>query len=94
VEKFISHGNGIILVPERTSTRWWQHLSASADLVLCVNKKIAFVPAAPGRKKSAQAIGSTLIAIGRQGVAALERANRNGIGRLLKPMDKSLAEAA
>jgi hypothetical protein len=93
VEKFIAHGNGIILVPERTSTRWWQHLSASADLVLCVNKKIPFLPAT-GKRTGAHPIGSNLVAIGEQGVAALERANRNGLGRLLKPMDHSLPEAA
>jgi hypothetical protein len=94
VDKFIAHGNGIILVAERTSTRWWQRLSASADLVLCVNKKIAFISGKPGRKTSAQAIGSTLIAVGRQGIGALERASQRGLGRLLKPMDCSLPEAA
>jgi hypothetical protein len=39
LEKFARHGNGIALVPERTSTGWWQELVARADLILCVNKK-------------------------------------------------------
>jgi hypothetical protein len=60
---------------------------------LCVNKKIAFIPGTPGRKKSAQAIGSTLVAIGDQGVAALEAAHRSGLGRLLRPLPLQLAGA-
>jgi hypothetical protein len=92
VEKFILHGNGIILVAERTSTRWWQALTSRADLVLCVNKKIAFLQAT-GRKGRAQAIGSTLVAIGERGVAALETAHRNGLGRLLRPLRSPLEVA-
>jgi hypothetical protein len=92
VEKFVEHGNGILLVPERTSTRWWQALTSRADLVLCVNKKIAFI-SATGKQKSAQAIGSTLVAIGDQGVAGLETAHRNGLGRLLRPLPMSLEAA-
>jgi hypothetical protein len=88
VEKFCQHGNGIILVPERTSTRWWQRLSSCADLILFVNRKIAFIPPS-GRKGSAQAIGSTLAAIGEQGVAALEKAH--SLGRLLKPITERAA---
>jgi hypothetical protein len=77
--------NGVMLVPERTSTRWWQHLTSYADLVLFVNKRIAFI--SPSRRRSsAQSIGSVLVAIGDHGVAALENANRNGLGRLLKPI--------
>jgi len=65
VQKFINHGNGILLVPERTSTRWWQLLSNHADLILCVNKKIPFVTPT-GKTKGAHAIGSTLVAIGKK----------------------------
>ena len=92
VEKFIRHGNGILLAPERTSTRWWQALTSRADLVLCVNKKIAFIPTT-GKQGRAQALGSTLVAIGERGVAALETAHRNGLGRLLRPL-RSQLEAA
>jgi hypothetical protein len=94
VEKFIRHGNGVLLVAERTSTRWWQTLTNRPDsLVLCVNKKIAFIPAT-GKKGRAQAIGSHLIAIGEKGVAALETAHRNGLGRLLRPLPSQLDAAA
>jgi hypothetical protein len=91
VNKFVDHGNGIILVPERTSTRWWQALTRRADLVLCVNKKISFIPVT-GKSKGPQSIGSMFVAIGEQGVTALETASRNGLGRLLRPLP--LQEAA
>jgi hypothetical protein len=88
VEKFCQHGNGIILVPERTSTRWWLRLSSYADLIMCVYRKIAFIPPS-GKRGAAQAIGSTLAAVGEQGVAALE--NAHCLGRLLKPLTEGAA---
>jgi hypothetical protein len=53
-----------------------------------------------GEQISAFPIGSTLIAMGEQGVASLLRAHRNGLGILLKPVSAveyrsvPLAEAA
>jgi hypothetical protein len=99
LEKFARHGNGIALVPERTSTAWWQDLVALADLILCVNKKIPFVTHA-GEQRTAFPIGRTLVAIGEEGVAGLLTAHRNGLGILLKPvpladyMNFPVAEAA
>jgi hypothetical protein len=85
LEKFARHGSGIALVPERTSTAWWQDLVGRADLILCLNKKIPFM-SSTGEQNSAFPIGSTLVAIGEQGVAGLLRAHRNGLGILLKPI--------
>ena len=85
LEKFARHGNGIALVPERTSTGWWQELVARADLVLFVNKKIPFVNPT-GEPSTAFPIGSTLVAIGDEAVKGLIRASRSGLGILLKPM--------
>ena len=70
----------------------WQALASRADAVLFVNKKIAFIPTT-GKQGRAQALGSTLVAIGEQGVAALETAHRNGLGRLMRPL-RSQLEAA
>jgi len=81
------------------STGWWQDLVARADLILCVNKKIPFATAA-GEQGTAFPIGSTLVAIGEQGVRGLLTAHRNGLGILLKPVPVAeyihnpLAEAA
>jgi hypothetical protein len=85
LDKFIRHGNGIVLVADRTSTEWWQRLAARADLILCLNKKIPFINPA-GERTAAFPIGSHLIAIGPQGVAALETGHRNGLGLLFKPV--------
>jgi site-specific DNA-adenine methylase len=89
VEKFAEHGNGIILVPERTSTEWWQGLSSRADMILFVNKKIPFI-SGDGRKAGAAAIGSCLVAIGKAGVAGLRRAHNEGLGRIVRPIKHSV----
>src|SRR5271156_3355684 len=84
LEKFARHGDGIALVPERTSTQWWQELVARADLILCVNRKIPFVNSA-GEQTSAFPIGSALVEMGDRSVAGLITGHRNGLGLLLKP---------
>jgi site-specific DNA-adenine methylase len=89
VEKFADHGDGIILVPERTSTAWWQKLSSRADLILFVNRKISFIRG-DGRKARACAIGSCLVAIGKLGVAGLRCASNKGLGRIVRPVKHSV----
>jgi hypothetical protein len=83
IKKFAAHRDGICLVPERTSTVWWQELVDQADLILCVNRKIPFIVS--GGSTSAFPIGSTLVAIGDRAVAGLIAGHRNGLGLLLKP---------
>jgi hypothetical protein len=85
IEKFIEHGNGIALVPERTYTGWWQGLAANADLILFLKRKIPFFNET-GEQTGAFPIGSTLVAIGQQGVRGLIAASQNGLGLLLKPV--------
>jgi hypothetical protein len=80
--KFVQHGNGIMLVPTRDSTVWWQELIRHADLYLHVSRKIPFIGAHRTGTATAFAIGSTLVAIGPQGVSALHTAARNGLGIL------------
>jgi hypothetical protein len=81
--KFIQHGNGVALVPERTSTIWYQELEAASDLMLHCFKKIPFIT--PDGKPHRQfPIGTHLIAIGEKGVAALINAHRNDLGSLSK----------
>jgi len=45
LDKFFKHANGIALMPDRTSTQWWQEASQRSDVILLVNKKISFVKA-------------------------------------------------
>jgi hypothetical protein len=93
VEKFADHGNGIALVPERTSTAWWQALVSRADMILCVKSKIPFSNAA-GERTSAFPIGSTLVAIGDNAVKGLIRGYHNGLGILLIPAPQFRVERA
>ncbi len=82
--KFVNHGNGIALVPDRTSAPWWQKHVTRMELVLFVSPKIAFIgeDGEPGRSP---AQGTTLMAIGVLGCVALHRASENGLGILMKP---------
>jgi hypothetical protein len=82
--KFAEHGNGIMLVPDRTSTEWWQHLAPQADVILFLNKKIPF-ERPDGQKSAPFAIGSALVGMGEKAICALERAGRRGLGTLFSP---------
>ena len=83
--KFAQHRNGVALVPERTSTNWWQELVAEADLILCLNRKIAFASPS-GERTTAFPIGSILVAFGERGIRGLVNAHHNGLGLLLTPV--------
>ena len=84
LEKFISHANGIALVPDRTSAPWWQEFVPRADAVLFVAPKIKFI-GADGNPGKSPAQGTCLLALGDRGRAALARAAEYGLGALMKP---------
>lgn len=81
VERLAAHGNGIALVAGRTDTRWWQAAAGSADLILFVAGRIAFVPGpeiVPGdRAQQYASFGSTLLAWGAECAAAVRQ---SGLG--------------
>lgn len=79
LDKFFAHGDGVALAPDRTSAPWWQAAARRADAILFVAPKIKFIPG-PGVKASSPAQGTTLLAAGKRGVQALERAERSGLG--------------
>ncbi len=79
INKFVEHGNGIALVPARTSTRWWQELAAQADLILFLNRKTSFANQV-GENNGAYATGTILVAMGAQAVVGLTAASRKGLG--------------
>jgi hypothetical protein len=84
LEKFMRHGNGIALTPDRTSAPWWSDYARQADAILFVRSKIRFIPG-NGAKESAPAQGTTLMARGQKAVAALLNAERNGLGFVMQP---------
>ncbi len=85
LDKFFAHGNGIALVPDRTSAPWWQDFAPRAELILFVAPKLKFI-GADGRPGNSPAQGACLLGIGRRASAPLYRACYNGAGRLMRPV--------
>lgn len=83
--KFFNHGNGIALVPDRTSAPWWQQFAPRADLILFVAPKLKFI-GADGRPGASPAQGTCLLAIGPRAREPLYRAAGNELGALVKPI--------
>lgn len=83
--KFETHGNGIALVPDRTSAPWFQRYAPKMDGLLFVSPKIQFIDAA-GRPGKSPAQGTCLMAKGPQGMLALLNAQRMGLGMLCAPV--------
>ncbi|AKR55722.1 adenine methyltransferase [Devosia sp. H5989] len=81
LDRFIEHGNGIALTPDRTSAPWWQAAAPKVDAVLFVSGKIKFVRP-DGSSGDSPSNGTTLFGIGRCAVEALERAEQHGLGYL------------
>lgn len=79
LDKFFEHGNGIALVPDRTSAPWFQPAAAKADAVLFVARKIRFLRP-DGSEGASPASGTALMSSGREGQSALLRAETLGLG--------------
>ena len=80
IERFISHKNGIALLPDRTSSNWWQYLAENADGLLFVKGRIKFIKP-DGKRGANPANGTTLFAIGEKGIEALKTADLLGLGK-------------
>lgn len=83
LDKFIAHGNGIALTPDRTSAPWFQAALPNMDAVL-FTRKIRFIRP-DGSEGKAPSNGTALMAIGYQARMALHRAASKGFGILAKP---------
>lgn len=90
-KKFIAHGNGVALAPNRTGAPWWQEFARECNSLLFVTPKIKFLRP-DGSEGKSPGYGSVLMAIGSQGQYALESAARNGAG-LLTIVSRSSAQA-
>lgn len=93
LEKFARHGNGICLVPDRTSAPWWQSYAPWMDAVLFATPKIKFI-SSDGKSSGTPAQGSCLMALGKQGSEALERATLKGLGCIMIPRRPDIFESA
>lgn len=79
IQKFIDHGNGVALMPDRTSAPWWQYFNRHSDLKLFVDGKIKFINEF-GELGESPSNGTTLFAIGENGSQALRNAVTNKLG--------------
>lgn len=77
--KFVDHRNGICLVPDRTSAPWFQEFAPKMDFIRFVSPKIKF-QRPDGTLGKQPGNGSSLMAIGGQGVSALKIASALGMG--------------
>lgn len=77
--KFITHCNGVALVPDRTSAPWWQWAAPQMDALLFVTPKIKF-ERPDGSIGEQPGSGTVLMALGFTGQSALARAANAGLG--------------
>lgn len=92
LRKFLDHANGIALLPDRSSTLWWQEAAMRSDAILAVYGKIKFIRP-DGSIGEQPGTGTTLFGVGRKAIAALKRAEKSGLGLVLSKHDY-LASAA
>lgn len=81
--RFFAHGNGIALVPDRTSAPWFQSFAPHADAILWVSPKIKF-ERPDGSRGESPGTGTALFAVGERAAAALRRAT--SLGFVTKPV--------
>lgn len=81
LEKFFRHGNGIALLPDRTSAPWWQEFAPLADAICFVAPKIKFEKP-DGSIGESPGTGTCLIACGKRAASALKRC---GLGVVMVP---------
>jgi hypothetical protein len=78
LSKFFEHGNGIALLPDRTSAPWWQEYSVKADAILFVSPKVKF-ERPDGSIGMSPGTGTTLFASGERAVNSLIRSNLGAV---------------
>ena len=78
LRKFFNHGNGIALLPDRTSAPWWQEFAEMADAILFIAPKVKF-ERPDGTRGEQPGTGTTLFASGIRAKGALIRADSLGL---------------
>lgn len=81
--KFFAHGNGIALVPDRTSAPWWQGMASASDALLFISGKVKFIRP-DGTIGKSPGNGTVLAAAGQRAVSALVRAETAGLGLVFR----------
>jgi hypothetical protein len=77
LSRFFKHGNGIALVPDRTSAPWFQEFGRQASAILWVSPKIKF-ERPDGTRGESPGTGTALFASGLRATVALRRGQSLG----------------
>jgi hypothetical protein len=77
LQKFFEHGDGIALLPDRTSAPWWQEFAPRASAIMFVDGKIKF-ERPDGSIGGSPGTGTTLFAAGPRAAAVLRSATSLG----------------
>lgn len=72
--KFLDHGNGIALFPDRCSAPWWQEIASKSDAVCFVSGKIKFEKP-NGEIGKSPGTGTCLFSVGIEATQAVKRSN-------------------
>jgi hypothetical protein len=81
LDKIALHGNGIALVPDRTSAPWFQKAVLECDLIMFIAGKVQFIDNNGSIGKS-PSTGTALLGYGPLAKIALDNACRNDLGAL------------
>jgi hypothetical protein len=91
LRKLLTHGDGVALVPDRTSAPWFQRQAPQFDAMLFTDGKIKF-ERPDGSTGNSPGNGSALLAVGPRGVQALLRASQRGLGFLAVPRQREIVD--
>jgi hypothetical protein len=83
-DRFIEHGDGVMLTADSTSTVWFQRLIAASDMLLFVNRKIKFIGLDGQAAGHSFPRGTALFAMGEESVKGLFRARQAEMGELVR----------
>lgn len=83
LRRFFDHGNGIALLPDRTSAPWFQEFAPRADALLWVAPKIKF-ERDDGTVGESPGTGTVLMAAGKRAANALIRGH--SLGMVTEPL--------
>lgn len=80
LEKFVAHGDGVALTPDRTSAPWFQWAAGRVDRILFLSPKVKFERPDEGEGPvgNSPGTGTALMAIGSNGMGALFNARHLG----------------
>lgn len=79
IMRFAQHDNIVALMPDRTSSSWWQSIANASHSIVIPKSKIKFTDP-EGKTAGHPPTGSTFFAKGEEAVKGLENIARKGLG--------------